>query len=97
MARKLTDTLAWAGDGAAHLRGLMTRMGDDAFAAPSGLPGWTRAHVLTHVARNADAMINLLTWARTGVPTPAYASDAATGRRHRGRRRTAARPRSVPT
>ncbi len=31
--------------------------------------------MLTHVARNADAMINLLTWARTGVPTPAYASD----------------------
>lgn len=75
MARKLTDTLAWAGDGAANLRGLMTRMGEDAFAAPSGLAGWTRAHVLTHVARNADAMINLLTWARTGVRTPAYASD----------------------
>ena len=34
MPRKLADTLAWAGDGAAHLRGLMTRMGDDAFAAP---------------------------------------------------------------
>jgi maleylpyruvate isomerase len=75
MVRKLTDTLAWTGDGAAHLRGLMMRMGDDAFAAPSGLAGWTRAHVLTHVARNADAMINLLTWARTGVVTPAYAGD----------------------
>jgi maleylpyruvate isomerase len=72
--RSLAHTLAWAGDGAAHLRGLMMRMGDDAFAAPSALPGWTRAHVLTHVARNADAMINLLTWARTGVRTPAYAS-----------------------
>ena len=24
--------------------------------ASSGLPDWTRAHVLTHVARNADAM-----------------------------------------
>ena len=53
----------------------MMRMGDDAFAAPSGLPGWSRAHVLTHIARNADAMVNLLTWARTGVRTPAYASD----------------------
>lgn len=72
--RSLANTLAWAGDGAAHLRGLMTRMGDDAFPAPSALPGWSRAHVLTHIARNADAMINLLTWARTGVPTPAYAS-----------------------
>jgi maleylpyruvate isomerase len=72
--RSLAHTLAWAGDGAAHLRGLMMRMGEDAFTAPSALPGWTRAHVLTHVARNADAMINLLTWARTGVRTPAYAS-----------------------
>jgi maleylpyruvate isomerase len=73
-ARSLAHTLAWTGDGAAHLRGLMTRMGEEAFAAPSALPGWSRAHVLTHVARNADAMINLLTWARTGVRTPAYAS-----------------------
>ena len=68
------QALPWAADGAAHLRGMMTRMGDDAFAKPSALPDWTRAHVLTHVARNADALINLLTWARTGVPTPAYAS-----------------------
>jgi maleylpyruvate isomerase len=74
VSRSLTSALAWAGDGAAHLRGLMTRMADAAFAAPSLLPGWSRAHVLTHIARNADAMINLLEWARTGVPTPAYAS-----------------------
>lgn len=69
-----SDSLAWAGDGAAHLRGLMVRMGDEAFRAPSLLPGWTRAHVLTHVARNADAMVNLVTWAKTGTPTPAYES-----------------------
>lgn len=73
----VTDSLAWAADGAAHLRGLMTRLGDDAFRAPSSLPGWSRAHVLTHLARNADAMINLLLWARTGVVTPAYASAEA--------------------
>jgi maleylpyruvate isomerase len=72
--RSLAQTLAWAGDGAAHLRGLMSRMGEDAFAAPSALPGWSRAHLLTHVARSADALINLLTWARTGVRTPAYPS-----------------------
>jgi maleylpyruvate isomerase len=74
VSRTLDETLAWAGDGAAHLRGLMTRMGDDAFRKPSALPGWSRAHVLTHVARNADALINLLTWARTGKETPMYAS-----------------------
>jgi maleylpyruvate isomerase len=42
--------------------------------APSLLPGWTRGHVATHVARNADGLVNLLTWARTGVRTPQYAS-----------------------
>jgi maleylpyruvate isomerase len=42
--------------------------------APSLLPGWSRGHVLTHVARNADSLVNLLTWARTGVVTPQYAS-----------------------
>lgn len=77
MTRTVADSLAWAGDGAAHLRGLMARMADDAFPAPSLLPGWSRAHVLTHIARNADAMGNLLTWARTGIVTPAYASDEA--------------------
>jgi maleylpyruvate isomerase len=42
--------------------------------APSLLPGWTRAHVLAHVARGADAMRNLLTGARSGQDRAAYAS-----------------------
>lgn len=45
-----------------------------AVSRDSLMPGWTVGHVLTHVARNADAYTNLLTWARTGVETPAYAS-----------------------
>ena len=47
---------------------------DDQAREPSLLPGWTRGHVLTHLARNADAMVNLLTWARTGDETPMYPS-----------------------
>jgi maleylpyruvate isomerase len=48
-------------------------------AAPSLLPGWTRGHVLTHLARNADGFVNLLTAARTGEQIPMYASaDART-------------------
>jgi len=62
---------------------------DSAVGAPSALPGWTVGHVLTHVARNADAYTNLLTWARTGVETPAYASPAA---REEGIRAGAGRP-----
>jgi len=85
VTRTFAQSLAWAADGAAHLRGMMMRMGDDAFAAPSALPDWTRAHLLTHVARNADALGNLIMWARTGTRTPAYTSreqrnaDIATG------------------
>jgi maleylpyruvate isomerase len=51
-------------------------MTDADMAAPSLLPGWTRGHVLTHLARNAEALINLVTWASTGVPTPMYAGPA---------------------
>jgi maleylpyruvate isomerase len=29
-------------------------------ARPSRLPGWTRGHVLAHLARNADALVNVL-------------------------------------
>jgi maleylpyruvate isomerase len=45
--------------------------------APSLLPGWSRAHVLSHLARGADAMRNLLTGARAGRDRPAYASPQA--------------------
>jgi maleylpyruvate isomerase len=44
---------------------------------PSLLPGWTRAHVLAHLARNADAMRTLLVGARTGQDRPAYPSSKA--------------------
>ncbi|MCL6298498.1 maleylpyruvate isomerase family mycothiol-dependent enzyme [Streptomyces kronopolitis] len=62
---------------------------DAALAEPSLLDGWTRGHVLTHLARNADALGNLLTWARTDVRTPMYASGEA---RDRDIERGAARP-----
>ncbi|WP_329319355.1 maleylpyruvate isomerase family mycothiol-dependent enzyme [Streptomyces sp. NBC_01262] len=46
-----------------------------AVAEPSQLPGWTRGHLLAHLARNADSYVNLLTWARTGEETPQYADQ----------------------
>lgn len=49
-------------------------LADDQLREPSLLPGWSRGHVLTHLARNADGLSNLLTWARTGVETPQYPS-----------------------
>jgi maleylpyruvate isomerase len=44
---------------------------------PSLLPGWTRGHVLSHVARNADGLGNLLRWADTGTQMQMYASPQA--------------------
>jgi len=55
----------------------VTTLSDEQVRAPSLLPGWTRGHVLAHIARNADGLRNLLTWARTGVETPQYASSEA--------------------
>ncbi|MFI7702795.1 maleylpyruvate isomerase family mycothiol-dependent enzyme [Nonomuraea sp. NPDC049480] len=49
-------------------------LSDADITAPSLLPGWTRGHVLAHVVKNADSHLNLLTWARTGVKNPQYAS-----------------------
>jgi maleylpyruvate isomerase len=48
------------------------RLTDQQARQPSLLPGWSRGHLLTHVARNADSLRNLLVWARTGVETPQY-------------------------
>ncbi|MEU9099891.1 maleylpyruvate isomerase family mycothiol-dependent enzyme [Streptomyces sp. NPDC048361] len=49
---------------------------DDDVRAPSLLPGWTRAHVLTHIARSADSRTRLLTAARTGADLAQYADEA---------------------
>jgi maleylpyruvate isomerase len=47
-------------------------MGEGDLRGASLLPGWTRAHVLTHLARNADALVNLACAARTGEDQPMY-------------------------
>ncbi|MGZ3143426.1 maleylpyruvate isomerase family mycothiol-dependent enzyme [Lentzea chajnantorensis] len=55
---------------------VVEELDETAVRGPSLLPGWTRGHVVTHLARNADALVNLLTWAKTGVEHQAYASRA---------------------
>jgi maleylpyruvate isomerase len=56
------------------LKAHVSALPDDAITAPSRLPGWTRGHVLTHIARNADGMANLADWAISGDPYPMYPS-----------------------
>jgi maleylpyruvate isomerase len=68
-------TRAWGRTGTDRLLDLADRLDDMDLRGPSLLPGWTRAHVLAHVARNADALGRLVGWARTGVVDPMYADD----------------------
>jgi maleylpyruvate isomerase len=71
------EVLAWWEAGEAHLRTLLDALGPEDLDGPSLLPGWPRRMVVAHVARNADALGNLLHWARTGQPTPMYPSREA--------------------
>lgn len=73
--RSFADTRGWMRHGTAVFAS-QTDLGDTALSRPSALPGWTRKHVVAHVAANADALGNLIRWAATGEPTPMYASPA---------------------
>jgi maleylpyruvate isomerase len=50
---------------------------DDDLHQASALPGWTRAHVLTHLAQAADSRTGLLRAARAGRVGLQYASEQA--------------------
>ena len=47
----------------------------DDLAAPSLLPGWTRAHVIAHLTLNAEALERVLTGQRQGRPRTMYDSQ----------------------
>jgi maleylpyruvate isomerase len=70
----LADARRWQRDGTKPLLEAADR---GELGAASALPGWTRRHVVAHVAANADALGNLVHWAATGEPTPMYSSPAA--------------------
>jgi maleylpyruvate isomerase len=65
--------------GAAHGRlvGTVERATDDQIHASSRLPGWTIAHVLTHIARNADGHVRRLAGALRGDDVPRYPGGPA--------------------
>lgn len=58
------------------LIGTVEGLTDDQLAAPSLLPGWTRAHVVAHLALNAEALTGVLRGAASGEPVPMYPSQA---------------------
>jgi len=67
---------------AARLNAVLTSLDDEAARAPSGLPGWSRGHVLTHIANFSEAMTRQIDEARAGRQVEMYdggrpARDAA--------------------
>ncbi|MEV4098798.1 maleylpyruvate isomerase family mycothiol-dependent enzyme [Nonomuraea sp. NPDC049649] len=75
MRRTFEDALSWSATGTELFLGTVAGWGEEEYLAPSGLPGWTRKHLVAHVAANADALRNLVRWAATGEETPMYASS----------------------
>ncbi|MCV2489326.1 maleylpyruvate isomerase family mycothiol-dependent enzyme [Geodermatophilus sp. YIM 151500] len=73
---ELAAARTWADEGTALFLAALARTGDDALAGPTALPGWTGAHLVAHVAGNAEALLNLARWAATGQETPMYSSPA---------------------
>jgi maleylpyruvate isomerase len=59
----------------ARYLGALTELSDEDVRAPSLLPGWTRAHVITHLCRNADALSDVLHGAQAGETRAMYASQ----------------------
>jgi maleylpyruvate isomerase len=72
--RRLCDQID---DATQRLLGTARVIAEPDLRQPSLLPGWTRAHVLAHLARGADAMRTILIGARSGEDRPAYASAEA--------------------
>ena len=75
VARRL-DEVRWSTEGL--LSALRERPPTDSWARqPSLLPGWTRGHVLSHLARNAEAMVRTLSGTARGERIPMYDSEDA--------------------
>lgn len=77
MPPTFADALDELDNATEHLLRTAGKLDDSALREPSRLPGWTRGHVLTHVCRSAEGLVNLAIWASTGVERPMYASAAA--------------------
>jgi maleylpyruvate isomerase len=50
---------------------------EHALSEPSGLPNWSRAHVVAHLALNAEGLAGVLEGRIQGEPTTMYRSDEA--------------------
>nr|WP_257477265.1 maleylpyruvate isomerase family mycothiol-dependent enzyme [Acidipropionibacterium jensenii] len=59
-----------------RLLGSTMGISEEQWQSPSRLPGWTRAHVATHLARNADAFTRVVSGLAEDRQVPMYDSRA---------------------
>lgn len=64
------DVHRWKADATQRLLGFTIGISDEQWHEPSPLPGWSRAHVATHVARGADYLRDVVTAVSAGRPQP---------------------------
>jgi len=73
----LSDNLVLLAHETSELMATAATMDDSTIRTASLCRGWTRAHVLSHLARNADGLTNLASWAITADPVAMYESAQA--------------------
>lgn len=74
---ELTAVRALVATATHRLLGDTIGIDDPGWRASSLLPGWSRGHVASHLARQADGLGRLTEWARTGQRRDMYASAQA--------------------
>ncbi|MCG5220395.1 maleylpyruvate isomerase family mycothiol-dependent enzyme [Streptosporangium sp. KLBMP 9127] len=94
-----TELVSHVHTGHRRLEGLLADLTDDDIRAPSALPGWTRGHLVTHLANLAHAFTRQAEYAHQGRLIEVYdggrpGRDAAI---ERGAGRTAAELREATT
>ena len=65
------DVQRWNSEATQRLLGFTIGLDDESWHSPTALPGWSRAHVATHLARNADHVRAAIEAVGAGLPQPA--------------------------
>lgn len=72
----VADIHPWKTEATQRLLGSTIALTEDQWHEPASVPGWTRAHIATHLARNADYFRSLIVAAQEGLPQPELPSAA---------------------
>jgi maleylpyruvate isomerase len=77
MDAKTATVVAALADATNRLVRTVDAMTEEQYAEPSLLPDWTRAHVVAHLALNAEGLGRAVHGVSSGEPVPVYASNEA--------------------